>query len=37
MNCFKDESVRIEIDDAQDDSLLPIEQKHEEAWKLLQR
>jgi hypothetical protein len=37
MNCLNDESVCIEIDDAQDDSLLAIEQKHEEAWKLLQR
>ena len=37
MNCLNDESVCIEIDDAQDDSLLAIEQKHKEAWKLLQR
>jgi hypothetical protein len=37
MNCLNNESVSVEIDDAQNDSLLAIEQKHEEAWKLLQR
>jgi hypothetical protein len=36
MNCLNVESIHIEVKDAQDDPVLAIEKKHEEACRLLQ-